>query len=314
MTDVKALGIAQLTHVDLGNHNAGEGGSQLSELKTVGNRPYISGQAYRHAIKDALREVTAEGVDCLPAHACGEIATCKMCDLFGYMNTEELDGDDDPPQKRVSPLRVSPLVGQYEQPVTTDMILQYDVEDEEGDLSHKIGYREMTENVFRGALALDVPGVGQREEESLSNDDDTARYERTLTDEVSDSERADRVTELLEAIANTTQLAGQARHMADFMPDFMVATTLPVYNQRVSNAIRVDADAGEVDTDTLQSVLKDLAHYEGSNVWVAGTHNPAVMNNWDEVMDAAEEIDGVSTVDSIMECFETVQSTVDNAL
>ena len=79
MTDLpKALGAATLTHVDLGNHNAGEGGSQLSNLKRVGNRPYISGQAYRHAIKDALRARTSEGVDCTPQYACGEVSTCKL--------------------------------------------------------------------------------------------------------------------------------------------------------------------------------------------------------------------------------------------
>lgn len=163
----KALGIASLTHVDLGNHNAGEGGSQLSNLKTVDNRPYISGQAYRHAIKDALRNLTAEGVDCTPRYACGEIESCKLCDLFGYMNTD-LDGDDDPNPKRVSPLRVSPLVGQYDRPVTTDMILQYDVENAD----NRIGYRELSENVFHGALAVDVPAIGQRENESIADGDD----------------------------------------------------------------------------------------------------------------------------------------------
>lgn len=313
MTEVKALGIAHLSHVDLGNHNAGEGGSQLSDLKTVGNRPYISGQAYRHAIKDALREITAEGVDCLPAHACGEIETCKMCDLFGYMNTEELGAEGQPPAKRVSPLRVSPLVGQYEQPVTTDMILQYDIETEEGDLSHKIGYREMTENVFRGALALDIPAVGQREIEQLDGDDST-RYSRTLEEEIDANERAERIEQLLEAITNTTQLAGQARHMADFMPDFMVAATLPVYNQRITNAIRVEREAGEVNVKTLRSVLKDLTHHHDSEVWVAGTKNPTVMNNWGDVMGAAEDVEDVTTVDSITGCFEELQNTVNNAL
>jgi len=313
MTEPKALGLAHLSHVDLGNHNAGEGGSQLSDLKKVGNRPYISGQAYRHAIKDALRDLTAEGVDCIPAHACGHIESCKMCDLFGYMNTEELGDDDQPPAKRVSPLRVSPLVGQYDQPVTTDMILQYDVETEEGDLSHKIGYREMTENVFRGSLALDVPAVGEREQEYVADDEGHGRYKRTLKQEIGDEERKARIKELLQAVENASQLAGQARHMADFMPDFMVAAALPVYNQRITNAIRINHDEGEVNTDTLESVLKDLVNL-GGEVWVAGTYNPSVMNNWDEVMAVAEETEGVTTVDSVTTGFSALEEHIDETL
>lgn len=316
MSDLAQIGIAHLTHVDLGNHNAGEGGSQLADLKSIGNRPYISGQAYRHAIKDALQGLTDEGVDCHPAHACGEIETCKLCDLFGYMNPEELDEEDKPPVNRVSPVRVTPLVGQYDSPVTTDMILQYDPgvnssSVEEAD--HNIGYREMTENVFRGAIAIDVPAIGQREAEAISEDDDGIRYSRNLDSVLDADERRDRTQQLLSAIQNTSQLAGQARHMADFMPDFMIATTLPQYNQRVTNAIRVDRDEGEVNTQNLRSILSDLVAMDG-DVWVAGTHNPSVMNNWDEAMDVADGIDGVTTVESVVECFDALEERVQQAL
>jgi CRISPR-associated protein Cas7/Cst2/DevR subtype I-B len=225
-----------------------------------------------------------------------------MCDLFGYMNPEELGDKDEIPTKRYSPLRVTPLLGQYSQPVTTDMILRYDVEDEEGDLDHNIGYREMTENVFRGAFALDVPAIGRRETEELVNGDDHDRYKRTYSDEIEDTKRAQRVSELLTAIQNTSQLAGQARHMADFMPDFVVAAAMPTYNQRVSNSIRVDSNNGEVNADTLRSVLTDLINLDAT-VWVAGTHNPAVMNNWEEVFDVATSMDDVSVEDSVSDVF-----------
>lgn len=302
-----AFGMAQLTHVDLGNHNAGEGGRQLADLKTVGNRPYISGQAYRHAIKDALRDLTADGVDCTPRHACGEISTCKLCDLFGYMNTDL--GEDDPQPKRVSPLRVTPLVGQYDRPVTTDMILQYGVEDEEGDLDNRIGYREMTENVFKNALCLDIDAVGRREAEATHEDGGRIRYSREFRDEITADERAARVQELLAAIQNTTQLAGQARHMADFMPDLLVAATFPTYNQRVTNALHVDRETGDLDTATFESVLVDLVEM-GADVWVAGTRNPTVINNWEAVFDITDATDGVQMVDSVVECFKVLGTTL----
>lgn len=316
MSEIAQIGIAHLTHVDLGNHNAGEGGSQLSDLKKVGNQPYISGQAYRHAIKDALKAQTAEGVDCHAAHQCGRISECKLCDLFGYMNPEELDDIDDIPVNRVSPLRATPLVGQYDQPVTTDMILQYDPGiDAESvtDSDHNIGYREMTENVFRGALAIDIPAIGRREIENIEETNNGVRSKRELTNELDDNnngdDRKDRIEELLTAIQNTSNLAGQARHMADFMPDFLIASTQPVYNQRVSNAIRTDPETGEVDPSTLESVLKDLIALE-ADVWVAGTRNPSVMNNWDEVMDVVESVDGVETQDSVVATFDTLKDHV----
>jgi CRISPR-associated protein Cas7/Cst2/DevR subtype I-B len=306
-TPTTAFGITALSHLSLGNHNAGEGGSQLADLKTIGNRPYISGQAYRHAIRDALRGLTSEGVDCTPAHACGEIETCKICDLFGYFNPEELDSEDDPRPKRVSPLRVTPLEGLYDEPVTTDMILQYGVEDESGNLDPNIGYRELTENVYKNAIAVDVDSIGQREEEYTSDGDDGVRYNRDLNDEIEEPERQTRVEELIEAISNASQLAGQARHMADFMPDLMIAAALPTYNQRITNALHVDREEGEVNVDALESVLRDLDNM-GAEVWIAGTHNPTVINNWDAVFETAAEVNGVQQVESVSGCYDRLKS------
>lgn len=317
----KALAASTLTHVDLGNHNAGEGGSQLSDLKRVGNRPYISGQAFRHAIKDALRAETSKGVDCTPQYACGDISTCKLCDLFGYMNTDLDPNAGDPYPKRVSPLRVTPLVGQYDTSTTTDMILQYAVggdvkksdDNEENDeqLENRIGYREMTENMFKGGWAIDVDAVGRREVEDIDTSEDHGhRYSRQLENEISDAERVKRVKQLLTAIMNTTQLAGQARHMADFMPDFIVGAALPVYNQRILNALHVDSETAELDTDALSSVLADLNNQD-ADVWMAGTHNPNVITNWDAVMDIGKTMEHVTVVDSVTGCFNAMQSHLD---
>jgi len=316
----KALAAATLTHIDLGNHNAGEGGSQLSDLKRIGNRPYISGQAYRHAIKDALRARTDEGVDCTPQHACGAIEDCKLCDLFGYMNTDLRPQDGEPLSKRVSPLRVAPLVGQYDTATTTDMILQYavggDVKKEEGDevnedeLENRIGYREMTENVFKGAWALDVAAVGRRETENVdSSADHDEQYTRELENEIDDEERVQRVCELLDALQNTTQLAGQARHMADFMPDFMVAASQPEYNQRIMNALHLSDEDRIVDVNALESVLIDLDNLDAT-VWAAGTYNPEVFDNWDEVMDTLEGLDHVAMEDSVTDCYGAMKSHI----
>lgn len=318
--DTKALSAATLTYVDLGNHNAGEGGSQLSNLKRVGNRPYISGQAFRHAVKDALQAETSEGVDCTPQYACGEVSKCKLCDLFGYMNTELDPSSGDPLPKRTSPLRVTPLVGQYDASTTTDMILQYAVggdvkksDDESGNdeqLDNRIGYREMTENVFKGGWAIDIDAVGRREIEGINTSQDHGeRYSRDLEDRISEEDRRSRIGELLTALMNTTQLAGQARHMADFMPDLIVSAAVPVYNQRILNALHVDAETRELNASTLRSVLTDLKNQD-AEVWMAGTYNPNVLSNWEEVMDIGSSLDHVTVVDSVTDCYGAMESHV----
>lgn len=321
---MKSIGMAFLTHVNLGNHNAGEGGSQLSNLKKYGNKPYISGQAYRHAIKDSLKSITTDGVDCTPQNACGEISECKLCDLFGYMNTDLDPSEDEPLPKRISPLRVTPLLGQYEMPVTTDMITQYAVggsvkkseengnaDSENQDQENKIAYREMEENVFKGALTIDINAIGQREIEDVDPDKEyDEQYQRELKNEISDEKRKNRVKELLESIQNTTQLAGQARHMADFMPDLMVASVQPVYNQRITNALHINQETGEIDILAFESVLKDIINMD-ADVWVAGTHNPEVISNWGEVIEKSENIDGVNVVDTVTDCYASLIEEVE---
>ncbi|WP_276302652.1 DevR family CRISPR-associated autoregulator [Halorussus lipolyticus] len=307
-----ALGMAYLTHAQLGNHNAGEGSKQLSDLKMYGNRPYISGQAYRHAIREAIQDSAEENVECTPQDACGDLENCLLCDIFGYMN---MDLDEPTPEKRVSPLRVTPLVGQYDADVTTDMILQYapggsrkkDDDDDGNAEENKIGYRELTDNVYKGAWMLDCDSIGQREREGFDDDNEPGhRYERDLDTVVED--RPERVQILLDGLKNASGLAGQARHMADFMPDVVVATANDTYSQRVTNTLHIED--GELNIPAFESVVEDLTH-DGGDVWVAGTHNPTVMDNWDAFFDAAEADENVTVCDSVSDCYDKLAATLD---
>lgn len=307
-----ALGMSYLTHAQLGNHNAGEGSKQLSDLKMYGNRPYISGQAYRHAIREAVQESANNRVDCTPVDACGNLGECLLCDLFGYMNSNL---EEPTPDKRMSPLRVTPLLGQYDAEVTTDMILQYapggsrkkDDDEESNVEENKIGYRELTDNVYKGAWMLDCASVGQRERETLNGDEEAGhRYERELETVVDD--RDNRIRTLIDGLQHASTLAGQARHMADFMPDAVVATVNDTYSQRVTNALHIED--GELNIPAFTSVLDDLTHNDGQ-VWVAGTYNPNVMNNWGEFFDAAESHASVEMCSSVTECYDHLKATLD---
>lgn len=311
-----ALGMSYLTHAQLGNHNAGEGSKQLADLKMYDNRPYISGQAYRHAIRTAVQNIVDNGVDCTPQDACGDIEHCLLCDLFGYMNTNL---DEPTPTKRHSPIRVTPFVGQYDAEVTTDMILQYapggsrkkSEEDKDKETSNrpdnKIGYRELTDNVYKGAWMLDCDSVGQRERETFDGDASAGhRYERKLETVVAD--RTERMRALIKGLQNATGLAGQARHMADFMPDAVVATANETYSQRVTNALHLED--GSLNIPAFDSVLADLTH-NGGQVWVGGTHNPTVMDNWDEFFTTAEDHAGVTVCASVSDCYDELAATLD---
>lgn len=312
-----AFGMSYLTHAQLGNHNAGEGSKQLSDLKMYGNRPYISGQAYRHAIREAVQEIADDGVNCTPQDACGNLETCILCDLLGYMNT---DLEEPIPNTRMSPLRVTPLVGQYDAEVTTDMILQYapggsrKKDDEESSgadgassgAENKIGYRELTDNVYKGAWMLDCDSVGRLEREGFNGDEEAGhRYEREFETIVED--RTKRIRTLIKGLQHASGLAGQARHMADFMPDAVVATASDTYSQRVTNALHLEDS--ELNIPAFESVLADLTH-NGGQVWVAGTHNPTVMNNWNEFFDTAKSYEGIEVCDSVSGCYDKLAATV----
>lgn len=315
MTEHKSIGIAHLTHGKLGNHNAGEGGSQLSDLKMYDNKPYISGQALRHAVRDALQMHTSNGVDCTPTDACGDVENCKMCDIFGYMNTDLDPSEEDGYEPtRTSPLRMTPSLGVYPKPVTTDMIVQYgvggSVKKEEGsdsDHGNNIAYRELVENVYHGAWALDKSMVGRRESEEMFGDRDTGnRYERKVKDVVGDEERKERINELIDALRDHSQLAGQSRHMADFMPDLCVAAELESYNQRITNALQVDDETEELNVDLFESVCRDIVDM-GGNVYVAGNYNNEVISNWEELFETIKGIEGVEIKESVTQCYNELK-------
>jgi len=303
--NMKALSITHLTYGALGNHNAGEGGGNVSTLKRYNGRPYISGQSYRQAIRSSLRANVTEGIRCVPKHACGEIVECKMCDLFGYMRP---DSDLDYP-KRMSPLSVTPLLGVYDTDVVADLILQYD----EADVSNnKLAHREMAENVYHGSVSIDIDAIGRRENHEEVDEEDAVAYSRKFY-EYEDVDRVERACETLTAIQHATKFAGQSRHMGDFMPDLLVVAAQDRYTHRLANAIHVDPSTGELDERAFEATLHDVTQM-GGRVWIAGSYNPVVIDNWGAVEAIAESVDGVSMVEKgVAACFADVRSTIGGA-
>lgn len=300
MNERKSIGLTFLTHVSLGNHNAGEGGRQLSNLKEYDGRPYISGQSVRHSIRDALMSITEEGVDCHPADSCGDIEECKICDIFGYMNTERETETLNEHPKRYSPLKVSPLIAKYRSDVATDMLLQFDAEGDD----NNIAYREMTENVYHGGIMIDASQIGRREVEEYDSDAEEKPYERNLEDVIGEAKRTERIDQLVESVLRMTKFAGQARHMADFMPDLVLAVKQDKYDQRIQNALHIED--GELSIDNLDSILGDFKNRD-AEMFFAGTHNPNVIDNWEKVDDLISEYSNVENLETVEEAFDKIK-------
>ena len=189
----KCIVVTLLFKSDISNLNAGEGGTNLKELKTYNNGlPYASGQSVRHAIRKAIQREHPDGYKCTTEYPCGNIKDCWLCDIFGYLQPKGT--------KRWSPLKVSPALGQIRNSITTDLILRLvhdiecprcskkinpfsargkkeDAEEKEKDIKkgatlkcpeckkdfnapydirQPLAYKQLTNNIYRIGLSIDI--------------------------------------------------------------------------------------------------------------------------------------------------------------
>ena len=127
--NVKGINLVWLSKTGLTNLNAGEGEANLVDIKKYKKNgkeyPYVSGQAMRYYIKEAIRRNLEDGeFMCIPDErgepTCkGNIEKCINCDLFGFMATIKKgivlprypEGHPGGAHTRTSPLKVSPAMG-----------------------------------------------------------------------------------------------------------------------------------------------------------------------------------------------------------
>lgn len=208
----KAVVATWLFKTDLSNMNAGEGSTNLKELKTYKNGlPYISGQSVRHALRAAIQRENPDGIKCTPEFPCGNIKVCWLCDMFGYL----LPGEG---AKRWSPIKASPAMGQIRNSITTDMILRLvnDIEcpnckekinpywarekTAEGervkeikkggtltcpkcsnqfkapyDIRQALAYKQLTDNIYRVSIAVDINALGKEEIPNIEGEGESAK-------------------------------------------------------------------------------------------------------------------------------------------
>jgi CRISPR-associated protein Cst2 len=269
--EVKAISMVWLSRTGLTNLNAGEGGSNLVDLKKyrwAGREyPYVSGQAMRFYLKEAIRrEVRPEEACVADEHGetCGRIAECVLCDLFGFMTTLPDVGA----VVRVSPVKVSPALGliPLEETMTVDFLTRRHrgaVQEEAGTIRGDIVNVEMAVNLYKAGLAVDVRRVG-REEELVEIEKGRGKKAQTvrgvtLKDYVDEAERRRRIGLLLSAVQDFSDYSKQARLLTDFTPDLLLVALQANYSHRLQKALEIRWDGAAIlDTARLDQVLREL--------------------------------------------------------
>ncbi|MFZ3060846.1 MAG: hypothetical protein WA102_14050 [Candidatus Methanoperedens sp.] len=320
--DEKAVVATWLFKTDLSNMNAGEGSTNLKELKTYKNGlPYISGQSVRHALRAAIQRENPNGIKCTTEFPCGNIKDCWLCDMFGYL----LPGEG---AKRWSPIKASPAMGQIRNSITTDMILRLvndiecphchekmnplfgrevgNKEIEQGitdltcrkcsekfkapyNIRQAIAYKQLTDNIYRVSVAIDINALGKEETPNIEGEGKSAKinginYKDHYSEnqKESDKERKKRVAAILNSIANMSDFASQSREMTNASPDAILISVQGQYNHRLSSALVLNED-GNVDCDAIKAIIRDTLEIPNTKIY-AGII-PGIIKNQPKLME-----------------------------
>ncbi|OAT87027.1 hypothetical protein [Desulfotomaculum copahuensis] len=290
MEDLKCISLVWLARADLSNLNSGEGSGNLNELKTYdhGRKPYISGQSTRTAIFETMARSYPDKFLCTPELPCTNVRECWGCDIRGFLATEEDVGG----QRRWSPLKVSPGLGQIPGEIVTDLLTRSSTVEkkERKSTDMRIAHVQMMNNIYRFGLVIDMANIGLvrvPRMEGKGKEQHFAGWEEAV--HIPAEERAERVRAVLDAVFNLSGFAKQARAAASLSPDVVLMTFQPAYNQRGLKALELNG-RGEVKLDLLRYALQE--HRELGHEVLFG-YTPEVVSNGDQVI-ALVEAEGVA--------------------
>lgn len=258
----KAISAVWLAETDLTNLNAGIGGSNLVDLKKYKkdgvDYPYVSGQAMRYYLKEAIRRLVDPSEYCVAkekGETCGDIKNCILCDLFGFMLTLKEQGA----QTRVSPIKMSPAMGllPLNDNMTIDLLTRRKPQEEVGKLSGDMVNVELAVNLYKAGFSIDLARVGGEEviEEGHF----------VIEDKVKEDTKRERVKIALEAFKNISDYSKQARVLTDFTPNLILIAFQNRYNHLLQKAIDL-RDGRKLNTERLDQILtalKDETIYAG---------------------------------------------------
>ena len=286
MNNYKGIEFVWLTETDLTNLNAGEGGTNIVDVKKFkkGNieYPYVSGQAMRFYLREAVRrELPTNNFMCTPndrGEACGDPKKCWNCDLFGYM----LPKKDVGAAVRVSPIKVSPAIGLL--PLDDNSTIDFLTRKKRVDVGDKargdIVNVELGVNIYKGGISIDIVRIGYEEE--VEEDNKKLLFKDLLENE---DERKLRISAAIEGLKYLADYSKQARLLTDFTPDILLASVQKRYSHRLQKAFELDENRN-LNVERFKSIVSDLNEY--SDIYLGMI--PGLINNEVELVDAAKEI------------------------
>ena len=300
--DVKAIQLVWLSKTGLTNLNSGEGGSNLVDIKKFryGGQefPYVSGQAMRFYLKEAIRRHLKPEEACVAdeqGETCGRIAECVLCDLFGFMTTVPDVGA----LTRVSPVKVSPAMGLL--PLDDTMVIDFltrrhrgAIAQQEAEMRGDIVNVELAVNIYKAGVCVDVLRVGHEEELVQIAEQESAKKGKAIKSIrsvqlkalVEEQERSRRISLLLDAIKDFSDYSKQARLLTDFTPDFVLVALQHNYSHRLQKAIELYGDGtASLNVERLRQIItevrEELVTVDGKPALWAGMVDGIVENDSD---------------------------------
>jgi len=255
-----------LLKIDVGNPNAGWPEGTITVIKKVerpdgkASHPYISGQAIRRYIRDTLDDILKtdktigeemspleEGEDPkAPVVTTGDPEKYIDDDLFGFMKA--VKGKT---KRRESPLRVSPAFGLFPYAGDRDLGTRSALElMEEAEAGGAIFETEVTNNVFRTTLLLELDRIGKwKKYETVRNSE--GQLEQDI--------RKQRAKLLIQALKYLWGGGRRTRMLVDMTPQFIVyaklARKVPIFLHALD--VRMEDGKYQLELDPLKQVLGD---------------------------------------------------------
>lgn len=260
MNELKGLNVVWLSETALTNLNAGEGESNYIDVKKFKKDgieyPYVSGQAMRFYLKEAMRRGLEDTeYMCIPndkGETCGDIKKCIMCDLFGFMTTIKGKGA----VTRVSPVKVSPAIGllPFDDNANVDFLTRRHRVSEGAKMEGDIVNVEIGTNIYKGGVSIDMVRVGS--DEKVDEEKRTIYIENV----VDIPEKKNRVKKTLNALRYITDYSKQARLLTDFSPDIIAISLQNKYSHRLQKLFDLN-DGRELNLQRLNEILNDVSEY-----------------------------------------------------
>lgn len=264
--ELKAVSLTWLSKTGLTNLNAGEGETNLVDVKKYRSQgieyPYVSGQAMRYYLRESIRRTLDKGLTMCVAdekgETCGNLKKCLNCDLFGFMRTtKKTSKKAGGATRRVSPIKVSPAMGLL--PFDENAVLDFLTRRHQktaGELEGDIANVEIGTNIYRCGVAVDVRRVGAEEEWG-----DGAVSIEPFVDAKAKQER---IRKIVEGIRFISDYSKQARLLTDFTPDILCVAFQNRYSHRLQKLLELKTDKNgkkNLDSKRVDEILSDVKGY-----------------------------------------------------